>query len=225
NPPDHANTDGVNIVRTNNIYIGDTFVQNGDDCLTGTNGTINWTAENIWCKGGHGLSIGSLGGGKVRAIVENVSIRNVQMIDHQNGFRIKSWPGGSGYCRNVTVENFSVEDTWNPLTFRQDYCDQNVGKCVRDDQGLDHSPSFDGSFVSFENINLKNFTMNGAPVYWRSIEFKCAVGGCTNVTLNDINLPGASQCVGFNDTLCSKDPTAPEPTEFVPFPAWLGASN
>ena len=57
---------GTNILLENNI------VYNGDDCLAVGNSANNIHFRNSYCNGGHGLSIGSLGGGGAVANVQNV---------------------------------------------------------------------------------------------------------------------------------------------------------
>jgi polygalacturonase len=55
------NSDGFDVSTTNNVIITDTFVHNQDDCVAITSGN-NITVSNLYCYGGHGLSIGSVGG-------------------------------------------------------------------------------------------------------------------------------------------------------------------
>jgi polygalacturonase len=58
------NTDGFDISDTDGMVLRDSVVLNQDDCVAVTSGN-NITVSNMYCDGGHGLSIGSVGG-KVR---------------------------------------------------------------------------------------------------------------------------------------------------------------
>lgn len=55
------NTDGFDISGTDGMILRDSKVLNQDDCVAVTSGN-NITVSNMYCDGGHGLSIGSVGG-------------------------------------------------------------------------------------------------------------------------------------------------------------------
>jgi polygalacturonase len=59
--PAAHNSDGFDVSTTNNAIITNNFVHNQDDCVAITSGN-NITVSNMYCYGGHGLSIGSVGG-------------------------------------------------------------------------------------------------------------------------------------------------------------------
>ncbi|KAJ7872664.1 glycosyl hydrolases family 28-domain-containing protein [Mycena olivaceomarginata] len=59
--PAAHNSDGFDVSGSTNIVITETTVINQDDCVAVTSGT-NITVSNMVCDGGHGLSIGSVGG-------------------------------------------------------------------------------------------------------------------------------------------------------------------
>lgn len=46
---------------TQNVVLSGSAISNQDDCVAVTSGN-NITVENMWCSGGHGISIGSVGG-------------------------------------------------------------------------------------------------------------------------------------------------------------------
>jgi polygalacturonase len=56
---------------TNGLYENN-HIENGDDCMTVGNGAKNIHFRNSYCKGGHGLSIGSLGKNGAVADVQNI---------------------------------------------------------------------------------------------------------------------------------------------------------
>jgi polygalacturonase len=55
------NTDGFGFQSSDNIVLRNSKVWNQDDCVAITSGT-NITVHGMYCHGGHGLSIGSVGG-------------------------------------------------------------------------------------------------------------------------------------------------------------------
>ena len=55
------NSDGFDISSTDGMILKDSRVVNQDDCVAITSGN-NITVSNMYCDGGHGLSIGSVGG-------------------------------------------------------------------------------------------------------------------------------------------------------------------
>jgi len=85
------------VLLTNNV------VFNQDDCVAVTSG-VNIVSNNFFCNGGHGMSIGSVGG-KSNNVVNGVVFSNSQIVNSQNGARIKSNSGTTGSINNVTYEN------------------------------------------------------------------------------------------------------------------------
>ena len=59
--PAAHNSDGFDVSSCNNTLITDSVVINQDDCVAITSGD-SITVNNMYCSGGHGLSIGSVGG-------------------------------------------------------------------------------------------------------------------------------------------------------------------
>ena len=59
--PAGHNTDGFGFASSDDIILRDSQVYNQDDCVAITSGN-NITVSNLYCYGGHGLSIGSVGG-------------------------------------------------------------------------------------------------------------------------------------------------------------------
>lgn len=59
--PAGHNSDGFDMSGSNNSIITNSTVLNQDDCVAVTSGN-NITVSNMYCSGGHGISIGSVGG-------------------------------------------------------------------------------------------------------------------------------------------------------------------
>lgn len=72
--PAGHNSDGFDMSSTNNSIITDSTVLNQDDCVAITSGN-NITVSNMYCSGGHGMSIGSVGG-KSNNNVTNILVSN-----------------------------------------------------------------------------------------------------------------------------------------------------
>lgn len=86
--PAAHNSDGFDLSTSNNMMITDSTILSQDDCVAITSGNIV-TVQNLYCSGGHGLSIG-LVGGKSNSNVTNILFQNSQVVNSQNGPRIKA---------------------------------------------------------------------------------------------------------------------------------------
>jgi polygalacturonase len=91
------NTDAFDVGDSSQITISGATVYNQDDCLAVNSGT-DITFTGGFCSGGHGLSIGSVGG-RDNNIVDTVTISNSQIVDSDNGVRIKTVSGATGQVK------------------------------------------------------------------------------------------------------------------------------
>src|ERR1044071_407037 len=81
------NTDAFDVGSSTGIIISNAIVKNQDDCLAVNSGTnITFTGGN--CSGGHGISIGSVGG-RSNNVVKTVRILDSKISNSDNGVRIK----------------------------------------------------------------------------------------------------------------------------------------
>ena len=114
------------------MSITNSYIINGDDCVSFKPNTTNALVQNLYCQGSHGISVGSLGQyAGTEDIVANVLVKNVTMVSAENGARIKAFGGnpsststsggGSGYVKNVTFEQFTVKDVDLPIVIDQCY--------------------------------------------------------------------------------------------------------
>jgi polygalacturonase len=134
--PAAHNSDGFDISTTNDSIIYDNTVYNQDDCVAITSGN-NITVDNMYCSGGHGLSIGSVGG-KSNNNVTNIMVSakfqdtgsgikvlqfsNSIVVNSQNGPRIKSNFNTTGFISNITYSNiFLSEISIYGIDVQQDY--------------------------------------------------------------------------------------------------------
>ncbi|KAH8668686.1 the polygalacturonase [Xylariales sp. PMI_506] len=114
------NTDAFDVGSSTGVHIIGAHVQNQDDCLAVNSGTdISFTGGT--CIGGHGLSIGSVGG-RDDNIVKDVYIYNNVIKDSANGVRIKTVSGATGSVHNVTYSKISLSGiTSYGIVIQQDY--------------------------------------------------------------------------------------------------------
>lgn len=96
------NTDAFDVANTNGLHVVDATVYNQDDCVAVNSGS-NMVFENLYCDGGHGLSIGSI---KSNVAVSNVTFKDSSVIDSLNGCRIKTTAGGT----NSTVTDITYSN-------------------------------------------------------------------------------------------------------------------
>ncbi|KAG5924096.1 hypothetical protein E4U42_004750 [Claviceps africana] len=114
------NTDGFDVGTSKNIIISGCTVKNQDDCLAINSGT-NITFTGGYCSGGHGLSIGSVGGRTDNA-VKHVRITNSKVVDSDNGIRVKTLSGGKGSVEDVAFDNIAlIRIKGTGVTIQQDY--------------------------------------------------------------------------------------------------------
>ena len=116
------NTDGFDVGRNNNLTITRCFVHNQDDCLAMQSSTNTVFSHNT-CKGGHGISIGSLGGPNVSSsnTVSGLVVKYNTIIDSGNGIRIKTIVGLDGLVENVAYRNNTLSGVNTAITIRSDY--------------------------------------------------------------------------------------------------------
>ncbi|KAJ9625015.1 Polygalacturonase 1 [Taxawa tesnikishii (nom. ined.)] len=114
------NTDAFDVGSSTGVYISGANVKNQDDCLAVNSGTdISFTGGT--CSGGHGLSIGSVGG-RDDNDVKNVYIANNKISNSQNGARIKTVYGATGSVNNVTYSAITLSNISKyGIVIEQDY--------------------------------------------------------------------------------------------------------
>lgn len=114
------NTDAFDIGESSDITISGATVKNQDDCVAINSGTgITFTGGS--CSGGHGLSIGSVGG-RDDNTVETVLFESSTVSNSANGLRIKTIYDATGSVSGVTWKDITLEDiTDYGIVIEQDY--------------------------------------------------------------------------------------------------------
>lgn len=114
------NTDAFDVGSSNGVTIKGATVINQDDCLAINSGT-DITFSGGSCTGGHGLSIGSVGG-RSDNTVSNVVISDSKIINSANGVRIKTVYGATGSVQGVTYSGIQLSGiTSYGIVIEQDY--------------------------------------------------------------------------------------------------------
>ncbi|XP_027907641.1 probable polygalacturonase At3g15720 [Vigna unguiculata] len=169
-PADSPNTDGFDISASKYITIKDSIVATGDDCIAINGGSSFINATGIACGPGHGISVGSLGRNGEVDTVEEVYVSNCSFTNTQNGARIKTWQGGSGFARKIIFEKITLRNCFNPIIINQNY----------EYDGLEDS------VVKVSDVTFRGF--KGTSGDDRTIDMSCASSGCFNIVLEDINI-------------------------------------
>ncbi|KUJ06425.1 uncharacterized protein LY89DRAFT_769533 [Mollisia scopiformis] len=171
------NTDGFDISTTNNMVLSDSTVYNQDDCVAITSGN-EITVTNLYCSGGHGLSIGSVGG-KSNNNVTNILFTDSTVTDSQNGARIKSNYNTTGFISNVTYSNIAVSGiSVYGIDVQQDYL--NGGPTGIPSNGVIITD------LTFQNVT--GTAIAGAEDYY----ILCGQGSCSDFTFTDVSIVGGT---------------------------------
>ncbi|KAF7549942.1 hypothetical protein G7Z17_g6058 [Cylindrodendrum hubeiense] len=114
------NTDAFDVGSSTGVYISGAIVKNQDDCLAINSGTnITFTGGN--CSGGHGLSIGSVGG-RSDNVVKTVRILNSKISNSDNGVRIKTVYGATGSVSDIKYDTITLTNIAKyGIVIEQDY--------------------------------------------------------------------------------------------------------
>lgn len=179
------NTDGFNINNADGVWITGATVWNQDDCVAINSGK-NILFENGFCSGGHGLSIGSVGGQTNDNAVLNVTFSDSVMEKSQQSVRIKTVSGATGTVDGITYRNIAMSggDDYGIIVM-QSY------------NGVDGEPT---NGVTVTNVVLQNVTgtVESDAV---NIYIECGEGSCADWTWTDVDVTG-----GKNATNCQNVP-------------------
>ncbi|QSZ32981.1 hypothetical protein DSL72_002565 [Monilinia vaccinii-corymbosi] len=114
------NTDAFDVGSSTGVTITGAIVHNQDDCLAINSGT-NIVFTGGTCIGGHGLSIGSVGG-RSDNVVSNVQITSSTVKDSDNGVRIKTVSGATGSVSGVVYRDITLSNINKyGVVIQQDY--------------------------------------------------------------------------------------------------------
>ncbi|PYI01836.1 putative endopolygalacturonase A [Aspergillus sclerotiicarbonarius CBS 121057] len=176
------NTDGFDISESTYITITGATVKNQDDCVA-----IN-SGENIYfsggtCSGGHGLSIGSVGG-RDDNTVKNVTFIDSTVSDSENGVRIKTVYDATGTVEDITFSNIQISGI-------SDY-----GIVIEQDYENGDPTGTPSNGITISDVKLEEITgsvdSDAVEIY-----ILCGDGSCTDWTMSGIDITGgetSSKC-------------------------------
>ncbi|XP_052310676.1 polygalacturonase [Populus trichocarpa] len=171
-PESSPNTDGIHISSSNDVTIHDSIIGSGDDCISIGDYTSNITILDVSCGPGHGISIGSFGGGGNEVEVEGIFVSRANFSGTTNGARIKTWQGARGNVRDVHFSDLIFTAVENPIIIDEHYGDP-------------QEKNQTGVHISDVSYSRAQGTAKTAV----AINFNCSSSvACTNITLDNIQL-------------------------------------
>ncbi|KAH0469550.1 hypothetical protein IEQ34_001108 [Dendrobium chrysotoxum] len=176
-PENSPNTDGIHVGESKNISINQSIISTGDDCISIGPGTANLSISEVRCGPGHGISIGSLGGGKDEGDVVGIIVRNCTFSDTANGVRIKTWQESPTFSSayDLVFEDLVMNNVDNPIVIDQKYCPHNL--CSN------KAPSL----VKISNVKFRN--IRGETRTKNAINLVCSDRvPCEDIELSNIDL-------------------------------------
>ncbi|KAI1270757.1 BcPG3, endopolygalacturonase 3 [Xylariaceae sp. FL1019] len=185
--PAAHNSDGFDISSSDYVTLDSITVYNQDDCVAVTSGT-QITVNNLYCSGGHGLSIGSIGG-KSNNTVSGVTFSNSVVVDSENGARIKTNSGETGTVENITYQNITLSGISDyGIDVQQDYL--NGGPTGEPTDG-----------VTISNINFIDVTGTvDSDAY--SYYILCGDDSCSDFTFSGVDITGGDESCNYPSTGC-----------------------
>ncbi|KAJ4420311.1 hypothetical protein N0V82_004410 [Gnomoniopsis sp. IMI 355080] len=172
------NTDAFDIGSSDTVLIEYATVYNQDDCVAINSGT-NIIFKNGYCSGGHGLSIGSVGG-RDDNTVDGVQFLTSTVINSVNGIRIKTIEDDTGTVNNVEYDDITLESISKyGILIEQNY----------DGGDLDGGTASNG--VEITDLTIKNISGSGAvSSSGYDVVITCGSGSCSDWTWSNVVVTG-----------------------------------
>lgn len=172
------NTDAFDIGSSTGVTITNANVKNQDDCVAINSGSDIHILSST-CSGGHGVSIGSVGGRKDNT-VKDVTVSDVSIINSDNGVRIKTISGATGSVSGITYKNITLKNIAKyGIVIEQDYL--NGGPTGKPTTG-----------VPITGVTLQGVTgtvaSSGTDIY-----VLCGKGSCSNWTWSGVSVTGGKK--------------------------------
>ncbi|KAI1149323.1 glycoside hydrolase family 28 protein [Nemania diffusa] len=174
------NTDGFDIGSSSDVTITGAKVYNQDDCVAVNSGT-DITFSGGLCSGGHGLSIGSVGG-RSDNTVSNVVFESSTVTNSVNGIRIKAVEGATGTISGVTYSGITLSNiSGYGILIEQNY-----------DGGDLHGDPTSG--VPITGLTVKSITgTSGVTSSGYNVVIVCGSGACTGWTWSGVTVTGGKK--------------------------------
>ncbi|KAA8912990.1 endopolygalacturonase [Sphaerosporella brunnea] len=176
------NTDAFDVGSSTNIIINKATVYNQDDCLAINSGK-NISFTNGYCSGGHGVSIGSVGG-RSDNVVQGVTVSGTTVVNSDNGIRIKTVYGATGSVSDINYTNITMNNI------------RNYGVVIEQDYQNGSPTGTPTSGVPISDVNLCN--VNGT-VASSGTNTYILCASCSNFTWSGVSVTGgkkSTKCTG-----------------------------
>ncbi|KAI0146925.1 glycosyl hydrolases family 28-domain-containing protein [Xylariaceae sp. FL1272] len=181
------NSDGFDISSSDYVTLDSITVYNQDDCVAVTSGT-QITVNNMYCSGGHGLSIGSIGG-KSNNTVSGVTFSNSVVVNSENGARIKTNSGETGTVEDVTYSNITLSGISDyGIDVQQDYL--NGGPTGEPTDGV--------TISNIQFIDVTGTVDSDAYNYY----ILCGDDSCSDFTFSGVDITGGDESCNYPSTGC-----------------------
>ncbi|KAG8367391.1 hypothetical protein BUALT_Bualt16G0067100 [Buddleja alternifolia] len=204
-PGNSPNTDGIHIQSSHNVFLTNSKIGAGDDCISIGDYISNIEIRNVECGPGHGISIGSLGRDGNYVQVEKIRVIDAVFNGTSNGARIKTWQAGRGYVRDVTFQNLKFSYVKNPIIIDQNYC-YIRNACEEQESG-----------VQISNVNYKE--VSGTSSTEIAINLNCSkFVPCFGISMESIQLMSAK---AGNDVVASCSNAYGQELDVFPAPCLL----
>lgn len=198
------NTDGYDSWKSDQLLVENATIINGDDCIAAKGNTTNLYAKNIYCEGGTGITIGSIGQYPETPDYNlNTTFENVKVVNSMDGAYVKTWQGtriytpsngdwgggGRGLVKNVTFKDFEMVNVGLPIQMSQ---------CV---YSADSNKGCNTSKLQIEDVHWKN--IHGTSRFNIASSIYCSdERPCPNITFDNVNITGinATRHLPYVDT-------------------------
>ncbi|KAI0483427.1 glycoside hydrolase [Xylaria cf. heliscus] len=171
------NTDAFDIGSSSGVTITGAKVYNQDDCVAVNSGT-DITFSGGLCSGGHGLSIGSVGG-RSDNTVENVTFKDSTVTKSVQGIRVKAVSGATGTIKGVTYSGITLSEISKyGILIEQNYSGGDL-----------HGDPTSG--VPITDFTVENISGSGAVASsGYNVVVVCGSGACSGWTWSGVDVTG-----------------------------------
>ncbi|KAF2652499.1 glycoside hydrolase family 28 protein [Lophiostoma macrostomum CBS 122681] len=156
-----GNGDGIDVFCSKNVLIESVFMRNSDDCIAiyahrwnywGDTRNVTVQDSSLWADLAHPINIGTHGNTDSPEVIEDLIIRNIDVLDHREPQALYQGtialnPGDNNLVQHVLVDDFRVEN------FREG---QLVNMRVMYNEKYNTSPG-----RGIHNVTIRNMVYNG----------------------------------------------------------------
>jgi len=159
-PAEAPNTDAIDPAG-HRIVIRNCEIDTGDDNVALRGGSSDILIENLTCRHGHGISVGS----GTRGGLSHVVVRNCTFDGTSNGLRLKSARGRGGEVKDFLYTGITMKNVRRPFDINMRY---NGNAPLPPDVGpREATPGQTQDIPHFHDIRVENLTVTNSPIAGR----------------------------------------------------------